>query len=205
MKTFLAILVAAVTAALLVPAGAETFLGRNSNHDFNLQARTLGDLAFPVPTFQPRSAGKTLALDLHPTVGAIESPNNGFTWFDACDADIMHDNVAPTRCARLAVRSDGVVVGAVTFNGGAALPLFFQTANVHRWGINTAGHFYPVTDGTLQIGSATNRAYDVFLSGISAPTPGYAEVSVPSSVAQTINQLKAQVVSLSNRLTAAGH
>jgi hypothetical protein len=199
-------LIAALAATLAFVAGAhaETFLGKKREHDFNLQARTLNDLAFPVPTFQPREPGKTLALDLHPTVGAVESGNNGFTWFDACDADIMHDNLAPTRCGRLAVRSDGVVVGAVTFNGGAALPLFIQTSNVHRWGFNTAGHFYPVQDATLQIGSALNRVTDIYLSGIAAPTPGYGEVSVPSSVAQTLNQLKAQVTALSQRMDRNG-
>lgn len=190
--------------ALASVASAESFFGKKREHDFNLKARTLSDLAFPVPTFQPREPGKTIALDLHPTVGAVESPNNGFTWFDACDADIMHDNAAPTRCGRLAVRSDGVVVGAVTFNSGAAIPLFFQTANQHRWGINTAGHFYPVNDATLQIGSAANRVTDIFLSGISAPTPGYGEVSTPSSVAQTINQLKAQMVYVVDRMNRAG-
>lgn len=206
-------LIAALAAPLALVAGAhaETMLGRKKEHAFVLQSRTLNDLAFPVPTFQPYEAGKTLALDLHPTVGAVESPNNGFTWFDACDADIMHDNVAPTRCARLAIRSDGAVVGAVTFNGGAPLNLYFQTSNVHRWGINTVGHFFPVVDNTLQIGSVANRVTDVFLSQISAPTPGYAEVSIPSSVAQSINQLKQQVVALSNqnaaqtdRMTRAG-
>lgn len=179
------------------------FPGRNSNHDFNLQARTLGDLAFPVPTFQPREPGKTLALDLHPSPGAVESPNNGFTWFDACDADVMHDNTAPVRCARVAMRSDGAVFGSVTFNGAVPLPLYFQTSNVHRWGINTTGHFFPVTPG-LQIGSAANQVYDIFLSGTAAPTAGYTEVSVPSSVAQTLNQLKAQVVALSGRMNRAG-
>lgn len=183
---------------------AETFVGRKRDHDFRLQARTLNDLAFPVPTFQPREPGKTIALDLHPTVGAVESPNNGFTWFDACDADIMHDNAAPVRCGRLAVRSDGVVVGAVTFNSGAALPLFFQTANQHRWGINTVGHFYPVADATLQIGSAANRVTDIYLSGIDVPVAGYGDVSDRASMAKTIQQLKAQLVYVVDRMNRAG-
>lgn len=51
-----------------------------------LQTRTASALAFPVPTFQPTSASKTLALDLAPSSGASSSSNNGLAWIDVCDA-----------------------------------------------------------------------------------------------------------------------
>lgn len=169
--------------------GSET-----ANHSWRLRARTLTDLAFPVPTFQPVANNKVLALDLHPTGTPTESAGNGFTWFDACDADVMHNNNAPVRCARLAIRSEGAVVGAVPYNGAAQFNLFFETGNTLRWGVNYAGHFYPVADNAYQIGSGTSRVKDVYLSGNGPTQNPYA--AHEHSLTKTILALQARITAL---------
>lgn len=198
---------AALAALALLAASnarADMILGRFPQHDFNLQARTLSNLDFPVPTLQPRQPGKVIALDLHPSPGAVESPGNGFTWVDSCDADVMHANDKPVRCARIAMQSIGAVFASYVANDGQPLPLFFQVNGFNFWAINTAGVLYPPQDAARQIGSPSNRVIDIYLSGIAAPVAGYQDVPTPSSMALTIQQLKAQIVAMSGRMDRAG-
>lgn len=173
-------------------------------HCFELRSRSLDALNYPVPTFRPKWAGRTIALDLHPSEGATEQAGNGFSWFDACDADVMHSNANPVRCARLGIRSEGAVFGAVSYNGAAAFSAFVETGTQLRWGWNATGHYYPVADNAYQIGSSANRVLDVFISGISTPVSGYPATPTPSSLVQIIQQLKAQIVAMSGRMDRAG-
>lgn len=134
-------------------------------HAFRLRARTLPDLAFPVPTFQPTQPNSCLALDLHPTGTPTPSALNGITWFDACDADVMTNNTNPVGCARLAIRTDGAWVGYVPFNGAPLKPLIFGINGAAFWGVNYNGVLYPVADNAYWIGSPTNRVQAIYMGG----------------------------------------
>lgn len=192
--------------ALAFPSGAhaETITGRFPQHDFHFHPRTLSNLDFPVPTLQPRQPGKVIALDLHPSPGAVESPGNGFSWVDSCDADVMHANDKPVRCARVSMQSIGAVFASYVANDGQPLPLFLQVNGFNYWAVNTAGVLYPPQDAARQIGSPSNRVIDAYFSGIASPVSGYQDVPTPSSLAQTIQQLKAQIVAMSGRMDRAG-
>jgi hypothetical protein len=141
------------------------FSGGNPNHAYTVQARTLEALTWPAATFQPTLPGKLMTLDLMPSQGAKEFPGVGYTWFDACNADIMHANDKPVQCARLSIRSEGMVLGAMSFNGGPAHRILFETSTALRWGINEGGTLYPVEDGKTQIGSEANRVAEVYTVG----------------------------------------
>ena len=168
--------------------------GTPPNHDFILQARTTSALAFPVPTFRPYKANAPLALDLHPAgPNPVESPGNGYTWFDACDNQLISQPLTPVSCARLAMREVGAVVAGVNYNGDPAPNLYFETANILRWGINTGGVLYPVADNALQIGSGSNRVTDIYLSGGGWGNPYSAN---SDSLTKTILALQARIAAL---------
>lgn len=170
--------------------------GTPPNHDFILQARTAATLTFPVPTFRPFKANSPLALDLHPAGPTpVESPGNGYTWFDACDNQLISQPLTPISCARLAMRSVGAVVSAVSYNGDPAFNLYFETATALQWGINTSGILYPVRDAQTQIGSGSQRVTDIFLSGWGGAYPNpYAAHS--HSLTATIIALEARIAAL---------
>lgn len=140
---------AAITSTGIVKAADHFEENNTTNHGYKLQARTLGALLFPVPALQPTQANSVLALDLMPTGTPTESPGNGFTWFDACDADIMTSNTNPCHCARIAQTSTGAQVGSANFNGATALPLqFIVGTNTVKASIDT--------NGKLKVGTGTD-------------------------------------------------
>jgi hypothetical protein len=162
-----------------------------TGHSYRLEARTLSTLSFPVPTFQPLAANQPLALDLHPGPGTapVESSGNGFTWYDACDADILTSNTLPVHCAHLGMTSGGVQMGETWFNGASGLPVNFiyGTNNVVAV-MNGAGFAFgsatrtPVarleaTDGTVvsflnvfsgegTVGTSTNHPLSIWTNGV---------------------------------------
>lgn len=117
MKKFIifatAINVCATIANISSPAWAQLVVDR-----FSLAPRT-GITAFPVPSFKPTSPGQVIGVDAFPSAGAAPHPDNGYSWFDACDADLQHanGNVAVT-CARMGVKHDRVEFGSRNFDGG---------------------------------------------------------------------------------------
>lgn len=170
------------------------------SHAWVLGSRTFDGLAFPVPTFQPLVPGKVMALDLMPSAGAVESPGNGWTWFDACDADTLHGNGA-VRCARMAIRSEGAVFGSYAYNGATALPMFLETGGAIRWGLNTSGHFYPYAPNAYQIGSDTNPVKDVYITGLSNEMPNG---GMTTSIRAEFAKIQHQMATLNARLIALG-
>lgn len=170
----------------------------NSNHGWNLRARTLGDLSFPVPTFQPIQPNRVIALDLHPSgVNVPESPGNGWAWVDACNSDVMHSNANPIGCGRVGIKTisgaPAGYAGYVTYNGAPAGNFYIETGTQARWGWNSAGHYYPVTDNAYQIGSGANRVRDLYLSGGSYGNPYAAN---DNSLTKTILALQARITAL---------
>lgn len=76
--------------------------------------------AFPVPSFRPSTPGRVIGVDAFPSAGASAHPDNGYSWFDACDADIQHANGnVPVTCARMGIKPDRVEFGSRNFDGGA--------------------------------------------------------------------------------------
>lgn len=142
-----------------------------SGHGWTLRARTLtgtGGLAFPVPTLQPITSGVPLALDLQPLGSSpTESAGNGWTWFDACNADVMMNNSAQVLCGRTGVMTiNGAAAayfGAMPFNGAPAANMWFVTGfSQPRWGVAYNGNFLPYTDNTFSLALPTNRATAVY-------------------------------------------
>lgn len=52
----------------------------------------------------------------------------------------------------------------------SAVPLYFGTADVNRWGIDNAGHFLPQTDNAQQVGSVGNRLSHLYSVNVIATT-----------------------------------
>ncbi len=74
---------------------------------------------FPVASIRPSATGQIAALDVMPSAGASPHPDNGYAWFDACDADILHAyGDVPVTCARVGIKSDRVEFGSRNFDGG---------------------------------------------------------------------------------------
>lgn len=97
-----------------------------TDHAYRLRARTNVALGYAVPTFQSLKTNSPTALDIWPSGAApAESSGNGFTWVDACDADLSLNELAPVRCARIAMTSTAAQFGMVNFNGATTLPIEF--------------------------------------------------------------------------------
>jgi hypothetical protein len=133
----------------------------NPKHGFEIGVRPNNTIEWPVAYLRPTSPGKQIALDLFPTAGAESVGTLGYTWFDACNADLTENALAPVQCARLSIRREGAVFGALSYNGALAHKVLFETGVKLRWGIDEEGTFYPVEDGVTQIGSEVNRVTEV--------------------------------------------
>lgn len=136
-------------------------------HGWQLRARTLDALSFPVPTFQPLREGKPIAVDLQPLgPNPVESPGNGWSWFDACNADVMHDNTVPITCGRVAVMTiNGApagYAGTLTYNDAPAGNFWLVTGTMPRWGVAYNGNFLPYADSAYSVGLPSNRATAVY-------------------------------------------
>lgn len=118
-RTFLIALFGAIVGACgsgVAPLVAATF------DRFEITARG-SVLGFPVPSFRPIEPGKVIGVDAFPSAGAVEHPDNGFAWFDACDADIMNNN-NPVVCARMGIKGDRVEFGSRNFNGAPSKDVY---------------------------------------------------------------------------------
>jgi hypothetical protein len=89
---------------------------------FELRTRSTVTWA-PVASFRPLVDGQVMAVDAMPKGQAIEHPDNGYAWFDACDSDIM-DNNQSVVCARMGIKSDRVEFGSRNFNGAQAKDVY---------------------------------------------------------------------------------
>lgn len=99
-----------VTETLILENGAST-------QRMSLSTR-LVPTALPVPTFRPTTEHQNMALDIIPNgAPAREFGNNGYTWFDACDTDIL-THAMPVGCARVGIRGDRAEFGYRSFDGG---------------------------------------------------------------------------------------
>ena len=129
-------LILLAAAALCAPALAQT--------DYSLVPRKFP--TFPVPTFKPALPDQPLALDLAPS-GAGYSPDNGYTWFDACDKDLVDDDgQVRVRCARMGIKADGVEIGSRAFNGApeADVYLIVGRKRVARITADSVQFFVPI-------------------------------------------------------------
>lgn len=106
--------VAILGANMVSPVLADLIVSR-----FELAPRT-AVTSFPVPSFRPTTAGQVIGVDAYPSAGAVAHPDNGYSWFDACDKDLMAANGnVPVTCARMGVQTDRVEFGSRNFDGGA--------------------------------------------------------------------------------------
>lgn len=143
----------------------------NLNHGWTLQARPIPTLGFAVPTYQsleqPQGAFNGIALDLQPKgFPAIEFVGNGFTWFDACSADVMRDNTRPLTCGRVASATINGLIGgysgAFAFNTAPAGWYCLLNGTTYKWCLDPTGNFLPFVDNLYSIGNAGARATAVF-------------------------------------------
>lgn len=96
-----------------------------TDHAFTLKARTNVALAYSVPVFRSKKTNSLTALDIWTNGTPTEDPSNGYTWVDACDADLTDNELTPIRCARIAMTSTSARFGMVNFNGATETPLEF--------------------------------------------------------------------------------
>jgi hypothetical protein len=116
MKAAISLLVLAITSASVAYSAV--------GNDFELWARTYLT-SFPVPSFRPTQPGKVIAVDAFPSQGAQANPDNGFAWFDACDADLMDAfGDVPVTCARMGIKPDRVEFGSRSFDGGVSKDIY---------------------------------------------------------------------------------
>lgn len=141
--------------------------GETADKSWRLRARLLATLSFPVPTFQPTAAGVPIGVDIQPLgPSPTESPGNGWSWVDCCNADVMLDNTAPVTCGRIGVMTvNGApagYAGTLTFNGAPAGNFWLVTGTLPRWGAAFNGNFLPYADNAYSIGLLSNRATAVY-------------------------------------------
>lgn len=70
--------------------------------------------------------------------------------------------------------------------GTTATNIYFYTNGAYRWYIDTAGHLYPYTDITYNIGSPSIRVATVYTAGLSASSAIITNLTVPTLNATTI-------------------
>lgn len=76
---------------------------------------------YPASVMRASQTDTVLAFDLMPN-GAPTIGSGGYTWFDACDADLWANNAVATHCARVGI--DGAAsFGSMAFNGATARDL----------------------------------------------------------------------------------
>lgn len=135
----------------------------------------------PVPAFRPSTSNTAIALDLIPNGSPGEFSTNGFTWFDACDADILATSAA-VHCARVGMRTTASQFGTVWYNGATPLPgelIYGQGNPVFRW---DGGAFYPYADLGADLGATSKRIAHVYTSA--------------GDLVAEVNALKARVTAL---------
>lgn len=151
-----------------------------TDHAFTLRARTNVALSYSVPTFRSSKPNSPTALDIWPSGPTpVEAGGNGFTWVDACSADLQVNELNPTGCARIGMTSAGATIGMVNFNGAPALPIQFIVGS----GLGTAIKASINTSGQFIVGLGTDTP--VFSSALSIVNPVTANPAI--SVRDSVN------------------
>lgn len=119
---------------------------------------------FPVPTFRPSTANTVLALDLMPNGSPAQFLDNGYTWLDACDTDILSTTGIPVTCARVGIRSDRVEFGARYFDGGTAKPVHIAQ--------NGTGYIIVEPSGQIELVSLATYADNAAATAGGVPVNG---------------------------------
>lgn len=123
MKHTVALACVAVNVLLLLANLSMPAWAQQVGQLFTFTTRTA--IPFPVAVMRPTTPGQVAAIDVTPSAGASAHPDNGFAWFDACDADILFaDGGVPVTCARLGIKPDGVEMGSRSFDGASAKPVY---------------------------------------------------------------------------------
>jgi hypothetical protein len=130
---------AALFVSITQPALAQLVVDR-----FSFTARP-GISTFPVAAIRPTGAAQVVALDVMPSAGAMPHADNGYAWFDACDADILSaaGNV-PVTCARMGIKPDRVEFGSRNWDGGLQKDVYIVRdrqviARFHAGGLEVFG------------------------------------------------------------------
>jgi hypothetical protein len=113
---------------------------------WTLAARSL--LPIPVPSFTPTADRQVIGVDAYPSPGAEPDPDNGYSWFDACDANLMHSKGdTPVTCARMGIKADRVEFGSREFDGGAQKDVYIIRGKevLARFGADGLTVYGPVT------------------------------------------------------------
>jgi hypothetical protein len=117
---------------------------------------------YPVAVMRPETANTVMSMDIMPNGTPVESPGNGYTWFDACSADVRDNNNA-VYGARLAVTSALARVASFNYNGATAKPLAFGIHTSDKWYIDATAFFLaPATDNTQSFGTASFRSTVIY-------------------------------------------
>lgn len=140
MKKLISAVFAAVLLGFCCGVGAQMYV----NNTFSLTARS-AITQFPVAVLRPTGQATIAALDIVPTAGAVPHPDNGFTWVDACDADVLHANGGtPVSCARMGIKPDRVEFGSRSFDGSTPRDVYIirdrqVVARFHQGGLDVYG------------------------------------------------------------------
>lgn len=169
-KTFTAVGVGAAGGAITAPGGGLQFTLGGTSGSILYPRNIVGTHTFRIYN---TNAATTASARLFVGNGSTDEDSlllgtlgSGFT----ASGPLMQDGAAVLSGTNL---QGGLMVGTV----GAA-NLGFATSNTLRWQITSAGNFLPASDGTLSIGSSSNRLNSLFLSGT---------MGLPDNIRQTFN------------------
>lgn len=168
--TILGSLVVAATVAFSLGSIAATFNDlvlfdqASAPQAFTLSTRAV-PTSLPVPSFRPHVVNTPLAFDLMPNGTPAEFGNNGYTWMDVCDTDLLlGTGTMPVTCGRVGIRSDRVEVGTRTFDGGTAKKLSLS--------INGTGIIEIAPSGQVTITSLVVAADNTAAAAAGVPVNG---------------------------------
>lgn len=106
--------------------------------DVTLSTRTAPQT--PVPSFRPIMPNRPIGMDLIPSgPDPVEFGDNGFAWFDACDADILLVDLEPVACARLGIRGDRIEIGSRAWFGAPNKPVYISQNGYGYLGVLPSG------------------------------------------------------------------
>lgn len=129
--------------------------------------------------------GKCAAIEFGATKlagGTVIAGSNG------TDADVILSLTAP-----------GAVTKFVSLRSFSAIPLYLGASDTNRWMIDTAGHFLPLSDNAVQVGSAGNRMSAVYAVSFVGALTGNVTGTVSGSAGSTVASL-----TIGTGLTASG-
>jgi hypothetical protein len=146
------LVIGAFLSAAVAYAGSVIIQGQSIvlNHDNWSQAVSLSTRTAPqtpVPSFRPTKPNMPIGFDLIPSGPApVEFGDNGFSWFDACDSDILAVDLKPVTCARMGVRGDRIEIGSRAWFGAPNKPVYISQNGYGYLGVLPDGQivFYGV-------------------------------------------------------------